>query len=493
MKTFSCNIKKHDLHHLEIKTILPIPLRGKARFDLNFYLYSPAQLHITKENLAIDKVLKQIQTYTRFSSPTLSLEKLIDSECTLSPLYRIRRILEQAEISKEIDEKAIIYELQTLVNTYRSNIKGFIALIEKMLKEGRVTQSSYGKRIERIIQNSEAVLQKLQELYPEFLAPQISDTLRTALRWSDETITLIAERRIIELRSLCEENSTLNSEMESINTFLDTISSYRVQQQYRTVLRDGRKQNGEKVAYRDSILKKWSQSAMYMQAVESRLPKQINHIFAATAAALAMTFAVLAAAYADTLFMRNSIPWAMLIIISYVFKDRIKEILREIFSRLMPKVLADRIVRLKDPETGKIAASSKEIIRFGKDRDQPEDIRKTRNIAGNPFHAILPPQDVLHYNRIIRLKSALLKSHHRLESLSEITRIRIDEWLKSMDDPEEIIDKIEGGKRVRVPSDRVYHIHLIAALQEFRHDTAPQLFHYCLIMNRNGILRVEER
>jgi hypothetical protein len=128
------------------------------------------------------------------------------------------------------------------------------------------------------------------------------------------------------------------------------------------------------------------------------------------------------------------------------------------------------------------------------DRDQPEAIQKARDLQKNPFASVLPPQNVLHYNRLISLKSKILRDNHtRLDSITEITRIRIDDWLKEMDDPEEVHYKLEQGKRKRVSGSRVYHIHLIASLREDRKGAMPRIFHYCLVMDRSGILRVEQR
>jgi len=119
------------------------------------------------------------------------------------------------------------------------------------------------------------------------------------------------------------------------------------------------------------------------------------------------------------------------------------------------------------------------IVKFGLDKDQSEPIRKARNVGSNPFSAVLPPQNVLHYNRFVTLKSRVLRENHT--------------WLREMDDPEEIQHKIINGKRVRVSGNRVYHVHLIAALREKRKHSEPRIFHYCLVMNRSGLLRIEHR
>lgn len=494
MKEFSCQVRKHDSHHLELKTILPVPHEGRGKYDLNFYFFSPAQLHFSKATISVEQVLKHIQTYTRFSSPTIALNGLTDPKCLLSPLTRIHGYLEQLQRGEIVEEKHIIYELQTLVNAYRGEIRDFVDLLEQMVKDGIKGLTRYKSKIQQTIVDAEKLLEAMRALFPQFLNPRISDTTRTALEWADEAMGIITERNAIRLFSICKYEFGLDSLLPELERLVDAENIYRHEKGYQSAYIPEKPHIGETLAYRESILKKWAQSAMYMKSIDSRIPKQIGHLLAGIAAGTAMTFAVLATLYAEKVFARNTGPWALIIIVSYIFKDRIKEILREIFGRLLPRLLADRIYRLIDPATGKDAARSQVIIKYGTDRDQPEAIQKARDMKGNPFYAILPPQNVLHYNRLISLNSRLLRSNHsRLESVTEVTRIRIDDWLKEMDDPEEIQYKLINGERKLVSGNRVYHIHLIASLKEDKKGAQAQLFHYSLIMDRTGILRVEKK
>ncbi len=493
MRDFTCQVRKHDSHHLELKTLLPIPNKGRGKYDLSFYFFSPGQLHMTKEDVGVSKILKHFQTNTRFSSPVLPLAGIIDPNLELSPLYRLKKYYETLSIGGEVEEQAVIYEMQTLVNAFRSDIKGFIDLVYRLAVEEKRSIEPYKERISSLLDQTDEVLRAVQELSALYLHPRVSDHIRTALVWTDEAISLIAEQKMIGLRSICEHDVHVSDQITLLDSFIAKVSHYRGEQRYSSAYSEDTGRDGERVAYRESILKKWSQSAMYMNAIVSRIPNQVNHILAGMAAALAMTFAVLATLYAETFFIRNSAPWVLIIIISYVFKDRIKEILREVFAHLLPRLLADKIMRLQDPATGKDAAKAEVIVKYGLDKYMPEFIRNARDMQKNPFASILPPQDVLHFNRIVTLNSKILKDHNRLESLTEVTRVRIDEWLNSMDDPDDSFDTLQKGKLVSISSGRVYHIHLIVSLKAYRKRSEAQLFHYCLVMNRKGLLRIEQR
>lgn len=494
MKEFSCQVRRHDRNHIELKTNLPIPKRGKGKYDLSFYFFSPAQLHFNKDTIPRDNILRHIQTYTRFSSPNLPLAAFVDPSCELSPLKRINGFLNASQRGEEIPQDKIIYELQTLVNAFRGEFRGFADLLEQVASEQRRLLVQYRSRINSSITQIERILAELRELFPSFLDQRISDQTRTALLWADEALGIIALRNSVRLHALCDTEPALKKEKGPIEAFVLGENTYRLEQGYKTAFVPGDDHFGETLAYRESMLKKWAQSAMYMKSKDSKTPKNIGHILAGTAAATAMSFAVLAAVYAERIFVKNTTGWALIIILSYVFKDRIKEILRELFGRLLPRLLADRMYRLIDPATGKDAARSQVLINFLTDRDVPSPIAQKRDVGHNPFSAILPPQNVFHFNRLISLKGKLLRSNHsRLEAITEITRLRIDDYLKEMDEEKEILYKIEDSKRIRVSGKRVYHIHLVVSLREDRKGALPELFHYCIVLNRSGIIRIEDR
>lgn len=493
MNRLSCIVKKHDRHHIELKTNLPIPETGKGRYEMSFYLYSPAQLQVDRQHLSAQKILYHVQTYTRYTSPAISLQALVDPACEQSPLSRIKQMLDEIDAGNQILQESIIYELQTLTNAFRSEVKGYYELLSRINESEYEIHESVAKQSRDILLQIEDVLKELRRLFPRFLNVRINDASRKALNWTDEALGLIAIKHAIKMYAFCEKKEELAEILPAIEAFVEEENGYRIRHAYKSAFYE-KDHEGERIAYRESMLKKWSQSAMYMRSSESKLPRNITHILAAVAAGTAMLFAVLAAIYAERFFVKNSMAWAVVIILAYVFKDRIKDILKEIFSRILPRMLADRIDRLIDGASGKDAARAQLFVSFTTDEELPADIRKLRGTEQNPFFSILPHQNVLRYTRLISLKSAILRScHTRLEALTEITRIRIDDWLKEMDDPEEIHYRLEKGKRKRVKGNRVYHLHLIVSVREDRKRTIPELFHYCVVANRHGIIRIEER
>lgn len=479
---------------MELKTLLPIQDKGLSKYSLSFYFFSPAQLHVTQDVVGKDQFLRRVQTYTRFSSPAINLALLTDPRYKLSPLNRISGYVAQRREGLEIDEEDIIYELQTLVNIYRSGTRDFLDLLEDLAREDPRGLGQYKDRIKENLRDAVDVMVAMRELFPVFAGPEFSDQVRRALEWSDEAAGLILERNAIRLFSICKKNKDLEFFIPVIEARVEQENARRIEMNYESAYRPENPNQGETMAYRESVLKKWTQAALYMKTKDSRTPKRMGHILAGAAAGLAMTFAVIATVYAERLFLRNTGPWALLIILSYILKDRIKDGLKEIFGRLMPRILADRIYELLEPTKKREAARSYVIVKFGLGKEQPEDVQKCRNQEANPFSAILPAENVLHYNRHVIINGRILLSRHtRLDALVQVTRIGIEDFLDNMDDPEEIQYRLENGERKLVSGNRVYHIHLIVSLKEIAKNVEPRLVHYCIVMNQTGILRIETR
>lgn len=483
MKELQCSVRKHSRKQLEMKLLYPLEKSGKTRFTMDCYFFFPARLHVTEKRIGLHGVLNNMQIYTRFSSPLIPLEKVIDTDFDLSPLVRIENLLDSlGDQSREIKNN-LLYELQTLSNLYRAETRNFVELMKREIRRDNPSRI-YRERILHMLVTARAFLGRFRELHPRFLDPHVDETLRTALRWADESISIITEKQYIRLYGYCNPEKDREI-MNLIEELTESETKYRKSMNYLYLYRKKDSHSGETMAYRESMLKRWSQSAMYMNSEFSRTPGRIGQIIAGTAAGLAMFFAVFAAIIAENYTPRNSSLWILVMVISYIMKDRIKEMLRGIFGNLMPGLTTDQQINLYDPAMKTRVGRSSGIIRFTTPDKLSRELREIRFKSHNPFREIMPPNDVIHYRKIMKVRSeTLLKNHTRLESLTEIIRFQIDSWLKHMDDPQETLYRLENGKKELIQGSRVYRVHLIVKLDE-------EYFNYLLVLNNSGIVRIE--
>jgi hypothetical protein len=491
MNEYKCDLRSHGTRQVEIKTHYPVPSFTKLKYDLEVYIFTPSQLQLNREKYGVKRFLDDLRTYTRYSTPSILLDRLPDPECDVSPLIRIRKQISDAKIGSDLDQNKLLYELRTLCNVYRVATRDVFNILEGEI-ESNGDAGLLIKRIELHMEQIDNFLNDMRKLRTELMVPHVSDYLRKAFEWTDESISLNTEIEMYKFHHLLQSHSELANSANMVYQRLTWETEYRQKAGYVSIVNMDNPVDNEMVLYRESILKKWSQAIMYMSTEESKSAVRMTHVFASVAAAAAMAFAVFATIMAGRFFASYSVPWALLIVVSYIFKDRIKEMLRSVLIALLPRLVADEMKRLIDPAVDRTVGTTKGLVRFCRPNDLPVAVNQIRNAAQNPFRSILPAENVIHFHKRIRLNGKLLqKNHTRLESITEVLRIKLDDWIDEMDNPVNSLSLVNEGKIREVEANRVYHIHLIAQLSQAK-DTEPSFFHYVLILTQNGLIRIEE-
>lgn len=490
------DVRIHSSRHLETKITYQIPENKAYEKDIHYYLFTPAQLHVSSDLISDETMLRKFQTHARYSSPEITLDELLDSENRTSPLILLEHHV-KVRISGEsgdVGDTIIINELQTLGNSMRHEAGVMLAECKTLTTNACITDlcamlGVWNNEVGEVLLRFRKLLEIMQIHYPT------GNNVITAFEWADEALSLIVENTSLEMYLVLEP--LFNQIQESAYTLLRLSRlelSYRREKKYESVVSKNNKYSSEAVAYRSGVLKKWTQSVLYLTPIPSKAPQRVANMFAGTAAAIAMTFATLAAIFAETFFIRNSMQWTLLVIFAYVFKDRIKEGLRIFFGRIVPRLLADQISSFVSPRTGKILSKAKILIDITKANRVPQKIQEIRRSGSNPFQDMLPIEDVVHYTRYVKVskteKNKVMGPW--INAITVITRIRIDDWLKEMDDPNDVMYRVESadGEFEQQNAERVYHLHLVLE-ETTKSDHTSQFWHYRLILNKKGIVRLE--
>ncbi|MFA6839873.1 MAG: hypothetical protein ACOX6K_02950 [Sphaerochaetaceae bacterium] len=496
------DLRKHSSRHLETKLILPIPeSRGYTR-DIHYYIFSPAQLHLAV--IPEHDMLRKFQSHGRYSSPEITLDELFEPSNALSPLVTLRRYVERRLQSGSFDvsEMIVIHELQALANSVRHDCRVEVQDCKELVEDSRKTG-----RYEDLIQSIDEWCVLIRKLLDELrdMMDRLKDKLPadnrvlSAFSWADETISILIEHDSLDMYLAAEPLfGKLGSSPSRLLKISRSEANYRMEKGYLSSAAGNVRNTSETVAYRQGVLKKWSQSVLYLTPQYSRWPKRIGGILAGAAAAIAMTFATIASIFAETWFLKNSLQWALIVIIAYVFKDRIKEGLRAFFNKVLPKMMADEIFSFVSPRTGRKICTNKVMIDMTDAKNVPSKIAELRRDRENLFQDMLPTEDVLHYTRYIFMhKPKKNKNDFALlpwiNNLTLITRIRIDDWLKEMDDPKDIVYRIDpnADEFDQMDSERVYHLHMV--IEEYsKEEGIDDLSHYRIILNKTGIIRIEK-
>ncbi len=488
MDGFNCDVRVHGTRQFEIKTRYPIPSEPNLRYVMDVYIFSPGQLQIDARRYGVSKFLENLKVNTRYTTPGIPLHRLIDKTFELSPLTRINHILDSSGTGGTLKPEKLVYEIRTLTNIYRAELRDTRRLIQAEIGENHNAAVLLARIKDHVSLIGEFV-EHMRATLPRFIDPHIPANLRTAIEWADESISLATEAERLKLFQILDAQVDLREGADLLRPLLGLESAYRQKAGYHSNVDPLDGKTNESLLYRESILKKWSQSAMYMSSEQSRSLSRVAHILAGVAAAVAMSFAVVATLLAERLFASYSVPWALVIVFAYIFKDRIKEVLRAILIRLVPRLIADDVTNLVDPAAEKRVGRARSSAAFCRPRELPPQIRTLRDISQNPFRSILPEENVIHYRRRIRINGKTLQmNHQRLDSITEILRLKLDTWLEEMDNPENDLTYIDEDEIANVVAARVYHTNVIVALAS---GDETDYYRFRLIATRNGLVRIE--
>ena len=492
MAQFECKVTTHGERQLELDVAYPLVEGQKAaRYELDLYIFSSSQLGMTKDSYGVDGFLHDMKSYTRYTTPSISISKLADPSCAISPLTRITEMLNRPDMARDLDGDAVLYELRNLANIYQDQVHHTAALLETLvLRYHRAADAVDG--IRRLLSDVDGVLKAFRPLHTAFLDPRVSERLRESLRWADEAVSLSTEKVQYRLYDLCSARPELVEAATLLRPRLELEREYRESVGYPTVVVPDSPAANELVVYRESTLKKWAEGCMYMSTAPARVGVRVAQILMATAAGAAMVFAVVATLIASRWLAPNSVPWLILVVAAYIFKDRIKAVLRTVFIAYLPKLVADQIEDLIDSAAKLKVGRSRARVRFCRPADLPNTIMQVRNADGKVFRDIFPPENVIHFHKDVRIDCARLMEHHtRLASITEIMRFKLDSYRTNMDDPVNTLSCVVDGKPEKVHAKRVYHINMILSLSDKQPDGTSALFRHRLIISRDGIVRIE--
>lgn len=501
-------IRLHDRHRFEVKLDIDLDATARSAYEVETYFFIPRALNVGPHNYGKEKFYNASQRYIRWSVPRISLGKLCDPTLSASPLNRVRedlgKVLAGAQDAALADK--ICGELRLLGCIIRGEIRDYV----KVFAGGLATYGAavpaaqrrlfVGEGLENFLADLKALEAALGALKAQISDPAVPVKVRETMAFFDEYVSLVLEEH---LTSLVE---ALRASPEALRRFADVEKGvlaiamaqarYRQAMRYPSVLVPG--STNETLIYRRGVLKKFMSSVLFLKAEFSEW-ETLTQVFFGLAAGAAMLFAALITVYFQSRYAMNSLPFVAAVVVSYIFKDRIKDWLKLLFSRSLTRWISDRKIDILDAAGGGARIGAlKEAVTFIQGRDVPPDIARLRNIDNiTSVDEEGKPERVLKYKKeIVLFPEVILRSHERRRDLSDIMRFNIRELTEQADDAEveyRYADPADGAVR-GASCARVYHVNLVLKYTYFDRNEQVNI-HYeriRIVLNKEGIVRLEE-
>jgi hypothetical protein len=487
-----CQIRKHDDRQFEVK--IAYPLRrdvGRGRHALDLFLFLPYPLGVDPGTYPAEQFYNDLRTYTRFKTPDIALRALLDAGEAASPLTRVSEMLRAGREQGRWDERRLVYELKVLANVIRAQVRDSTRAVRRNIRRGE-----WGRvraRVGKLCAGLNAVLERLAALTAEMESAGVPAEVKRTARLAKEYVLVQSEGMLLRLLERSgQAEAAIPDAAEAAKTLRETVRGLPPREGP-NVADAGDSRGNEYFLHRESLLKKFCAEVLFLSVEQRSGAKPAQHILFGIAAALAMGIAIGAAALVGKRFPQGSVPFATAVIVAYVLKDRIKELIREYGSRLLPRWVSDRKGRLVDPQMGDHIGETSESMRWRTLKDVPAEVMEARHAARPQEDRVYtPPEDVIHYSKEVELDhGAIYRRHQRAAAIDDIIRLQVGRWLTHMDDPRKRLLRLgDSGKVEALQAPRVYHVNMVARFGALD-SGKPQLRRVRLVLSKNGIERVE--
>ncbi len=488
-----CSLRAHGATQLQIKTSYPFEDRRRSAFQTNVYIIVPRQFSIRLDERGRRALLEDTQSATRFTVINMGLAQLVDPDARDSPLFRIAAELNRASRAGRPDHRRIDYEIRTFCNVFTFQIKSMVRFI-RSIPTPIHTPTEIATAAKHFIRDAAKTLTVFRDIRTRLLDPSIPESVRHTHVVADEYVGDQFVRHLLDLAARFRDMDDADNIRRRLERAVERELAYQTERGYSAVRSDtispGDERSLERLVVRESRLKKWVQSVLYMDVEESGTPRRVGHAIASVAAATAMSIAVVAAFFADRWYASYSVPWALLIVGSYILKDRIKEMLRSALVRYVPGVISDRTRILNDPATQRRVGSARLSIR-SVDVGAVPDLPSGETTREDDILSETVARSCVMFSTAVRLNGhRLLSRHRRVNGITDITRIRLDRWLRDMDAPTKEVRLFVDRRHVTVTAPRTYRLQIAVRVSQFG-ERSPSTRFWTVVLTRTGIVRVE--
>ncbi len=477
------NIKKHDQLSFEAK----FEFMGRAKalksnnFNVSIFMFLPYGLDINKHNFTREDFYTSLKTSIRLTTPFYRLSQLIDGEN--SPFVQLQKSIESI-LATPNSTTSLEYEKQ--IKRYCSIFR--VALrydVNIILRSDDIEEK--GILIEKYKRNVINIRTHFIDIKQRIINSSSDNSILRIYQYADEYQSLVAEKHSANIiKSLSKQKVNYSVLIKSVEEIITGEMDYRLKMAYPSIAI--KNQPYFHLLHRMARLKKFVESNLYLNTDTKKEGVVVEQLLFSIAAGIAMIFATGVAFASQLIYGNLSLPFFIALVIGYMFKDRIKELIRIFFSKKHQKVFYDFKTKIYSQNKKKIG-SLKESFNFVRHSHLPMEILNTRNnIRATEITEESLGEKIIQYRTKVKIYNKV-KGANDFSGITQILRFNLSSFTQKMDDPEkEILIRTKNSFK-RVFSDRVYHVNIILTYT----DNNKQIIKpYKIYTNRKVIRRIEK-
>lgn len=478
--------KIHDKFSIEFKESYVVnPELKRNQFSVNTWIFMPNSLDINPDTYGKKQFYRDVKSNVRLITPSYTLREMASTHAR-PYLYLKKSIQTLAQDASKQN-----------VSEYEYQVKMFCAIAKSALrneyKSMLVLENSAQllSRAELFLQHVDRILQHYRGLQELLEQPNLQDEkLQHYFDFGDEFLGNVASTNLIRTLKVFQKHPGHEAVKAQYVALIRQNEAHKRSKGFPVVDGSDRDKNRFYV-FRHSILKKYIESDLFIKLRKQKDGYAMEQTLYALAAGIAMIFATVVSFGVQRIYGALSIPLFVALILSYMLKDRIKELMRFYFAHRLGSKLYDNKakVQFKDNQIGWM----KESVDFISDKKTPREVLDLRNRspllqAENRIH----DEKIILYRKYVDIDAKKLKQYittYPVSGINDIFRIHMNRFVQKMDNPRQMIDMIDAeGNISPVPSLKTYYINIVL---QIRYASQIRYKRYRVALTRNGIVGLE--
>ena len=479
-------VKIHDKFSVEIK--LGFNARRKpavSDFAVNTWIFVPNSLDINRSTYEKSDFYRDLKSNIRLITPVYLLRDIA------------RRDVEPFVLLEKSFADLASNPTRTKTAAYEYHIRMFVSIVKSALRneiqhiQANGNDADFQFLIQELTGNIETIGANYRNLRRIINVPTVSRELMNYYHFGDEFLSNLFEQHAFKLldglgKSGQPDESTRLSLLELINTEV----KYKREKGFPVVEKNSTDRNRELV-FRLSLLKKYAENELFLNTNQRRDGIWIEQVYLSIAAGLSMIFATAVAFSFQQKYGNFTMPFFVALVVSYMLKDRIKEVTRYYFAHKLGRRFFDHRtdISLSEHRIG----WSKESMVFTPEYKIPREVIKIRNRS-----AILEAENrnnreqIILYRKLVRLNRQSLNecSQYPTGGMNDIISFNVSNFIQKMDNPVvPLYAPGENGKIEIIKGEKMYYINLIMQLKS---EDQSEYKRYRIVLNRKGIREIEK-
>ncbi|MGB5437677.1 MAG: hypothetical protein WBM98_17415 [Maribacter sp.] len=454
----------------------------KSKYTTLTYLFLPDSLNINGKTYPATKFYNDVRLFLKYDTPNYTLGEISRGE---------RLLLKNLTKNTEIFIKNRTNQNFPL---FKNQVKMFAATLSSLLRDETDTLIKRKK-----ISNDEIIdfIEKINLIVSEFRAivgmlkeSSLKDTHMNVVFYADEHISNEIELQLMKLFNNIKNRKIETNSLEMIVGLIESEQKYKKQKNY--VSPKDKNVNPEDLLYKRNRLKKYIESVFFLYQDIRKDGAMFEQTVLAFAAGLAMVFSTAVAFYYQQVYGNFTLPFFIALVVGYMLKDRIKGSVSQLFVSKSNSFFYDYKIKVTNALDNKIGLI-KEKFSFVPLKILGPKVKKHRQkdmVIGISERSL--NEQIIEYKKKVTIypkKFGSDLSDENILGLTDITRLNFHRFIQYMDDPKKDYILVKKGEVYMKAANKVYNINII---QKYYTEDGIEFSRYRVIMNRNGIKRIEK-